>query len=67
VVDRNYDEDDEKVNPKDGMLFEFDCPECNAHNPYPDGFRDGGECLCYYCGSTFRARITEGRLRLKAT
>ena len=45
---------------------DFDCPACNANNPYDDGIGDGDEVLCYYCGQEFKARVTdEGRLRLK--
>lgn len=45
---------------------DFDCPACNANNPYDDGFGDGDEVLCYYCGQEFKVRVSdEGRLRLK--
>jgi transcription elongation factor Elf1 len=45
---------------------DFDCPACNANNPYDDGFGDGDEVLCYYCGQEFKVVVTdEGRLRLK--
>jgi transcription elongation factor Elf1 len=66
VVDRNFDDDDEKPNAKEGLHFEFECPDCNAHNPYPDGFADGSEILCYYCGSAYKVKVSEGRLKLKA-
>ena len=47
---------------------DFDCPACNANNPYDDGFGDGDEVLCYYCGQEYRVRVSdEGRLRLKET
>jgi hypothetical protein len=46
---------------------EFECPECNAYNPH-DGFGDGDEILCNYCGQELKARVDdEGRLRLRAT
>lgn len=46
---------------------DFDCPDCNANNPYDDGIGDGDEIRCYYCGQEFRVTVTEsGRLRLKA-
>jgi transcription elongation factor Elf1 len=45
---------------------DFDCPACNANNPYDDGIGDGDEILCYYCGQEYRVRVTdEGRLKLK--
>lgn len=45
---------------------DFDCPSCNANNPWDDGFGDGDEIRCYYCGEEFRVRVTdEGRLRLR--
>jgi hypothetical protein len=45
---------------------DFECPECAANNPYDDGFGDGDEVLCYYCGQEFRAEVSDsGKLRLK--
>ena len=45
---------------------DFDCPDCNANNPYDDGFGDGDEVRCYYCGQEFRADVNDsGRLRLR--
>jgi hypothetical protein len=45
---------------------DFDCPGCDANNPYDDGFGDGDEVLCYYCGLEFRVTVNdEGRLRLR--
>jgi len=45
---------------------DFDCPACNANNPYDDGFGDGDEVLCYYCGQEFTAKVSDGgRLRLR--
>ncbi len=50
-----------------GRRFQdFDCPGCNANNPYDDGFGDGDEVLCYYCGQEYKVRVSdEGRLRLR--
>ncbi|MHB8418069.1 MAG: hypothetical protein ACYDCL_08330 [Myxococcales bacterium] len=46
---------------------DFDCPDCNANNPYDDGFGDGEEIRCYYCGTEFKAAVNDdGRLRLKS-
>jgi hypothetical protein len=66
-MDRNFDDDDEKPAPRSGRVFEFECPDCNAHNPYHDGFADGDEVLCFYCGTEFKVRLAEGRVKLKAT
>ncbi len=44
---------------------EFDCPQCNAHNPCDDGFGQGDEVLCFYCGTSFLVRNVEGRLKFK--
>lgn len=45
---------------------DFDCPACNANNPYDDAFGDGDEVLCYYCGLAYAVKVTEeGRLRLR--
>ena len=45
---------------------DFDCPTCNANNPYDDGFGDGDEVLCYYCGQEYKVLVNEdGRLRLR--
>ncbi len=45
---------------------DFDCPVCNANNPYDDSFGNGDEVLCYYCGQGFRVLVSgEGRLRLR--
>jgi hypothetical protein len=45
---------------------DFDCPSCDANNPYDDGFGDGDEVLCYYCGLEYRVSVNEeGRLRLR--
>jgi hypothetical protein len=64
-----YDDDDgggEGLGP--GRRFDdFDCPDCNANNPYDDSFGDGDEVRCYYCGQEFRAQVNDsGRLKLKA-
>ncbi len=48
------------------VFKDFDCPSCDANNPYDDGFSDGDEVLCYYCGTEYKAHVNEeGRLRLK--
>jgi len=45
---------------------DFDCPNCDANNPYDDKFGDGDEIRCYYCGAEYRVKVTEeGRLKLR--
>ncbi len=53
-----WDADGEDAKVK--MLYEFDCPECDANNPYPDGFGQGTEVRCFYCGSEYRVCLSEG-------
>jgi ribosomal protein S27E len=61
------DDDDDAPKAKKGLFFEFDCPECNANNPWPDGFKAREEINCHYCGASFEARVSEeGKLTLKA-
>jgi hypothetical protein len=64
-----YDEDDD-LHPGElgrGRRFDdFDCPDCNANNPYDDGFGDGDEVRCFYCGQEFKVDVNDsGRLKLK--
>ena len=35
---------------------EFDCLECSANNPWPDGIKAGEELHCLYCGAEHAAR-----------
>lgn len=47
---------------------EFECPVCNANNPHDDGFGEGEEVRCFYCGQEFEAGLTTtGRLKLRET
>ncbi len=32
---------------------EFECPECDAHNPSGDDFHIGDEVFCNWCGNAF--------------
>ncbi|HUL60276.1 MAG TPA: hypothetical protein VLU43_13420 [Anaeromyxobacteraceae bacterium] len=68
-IDPGYDEDDRRDGAEAGHLRrfkDFDCPDCAANNPYDDGFGDGDEVRCYYCGLEFQVKVTdEGRLKLK--
>ncbi len=65
-----FDEDDlgDQTIGSDGKrkFKDFDCPACNANNPYDEPFGDGDEILCYYCGQEFRVQVSgEGKLRLR--
>ena len=44
---------------------DFDCPTCNANNPYDDGISEGDEVRCFYCGAEFRVRMVDGKFRYK--
>ena len=45
---------------------EFDCPSCSANNPYGDGFGNGDEVICGYCGQAFEVKVTaDGDLKLR--
>jgi hypothetical protein len=58
---------EEKEEAGPGKVFtDFDCPLCNANNPYDDGFRSGDEVRCFYCSAEFRAVVDDsGKLKLK--
>ncbi len=68
--DPGYDDDDRDAGAEGGRsrrFKDFDCPDCAANNPYDDGFGDGEEVRCYYCGQEFQVKVTdEGRLKLRA-
>ncbi len=40
---------------------DFDCPVCNANNPYDEPFGDGDEIRCFYCGQEYRVRQVGAR------
>jgi hypothetical protein len=66
--DPGYDEEDQGARDQGSLrrFGDFDCPDCNANNPYDDVFGNGDEVRCYYCGQEFRAEVSDsGRLRLK--
>jgi hypothetical protein len=67
AFDPGYDEDDDRGGDGARRFKDFDCPDCAANNPYDDGFGDGDEVRCYYCGQEFRAAVSDaGRLKLRA-
>jgi transcription elongation factor Elf1 len=64
----SYDDDDDKIDDSKSKKKhdEFDCPSCNANNPWPDGLHEAEEIHCHYCGTSYLVRFTdEGRLKLK--
>ncbi len=62
---------DDDLQPRKGKVgaqtfSEFDCPDCEANNPWPDGFRQRDEVRCHYCASAFLVSVSdEGALKLK--
>jgi hypothetical protein len=78
-IDRLIDEEEEFRQEESGddtqrslgmkrRFKDFDCPDCNANNPWDETFGNNDEIRCFYCGTEFLAVVNdEGRLRLKAT
>jgi len=46
---------------------EFECPECNAHNPLSEPIVIGGEVQCFYCGVEFKVFDGNGKFKFKPT
>ena len=67
--DYNPEEDDKDSQEKGGQnrrFGDFDCPSCNANNPYDDKFGHGDEIRCYYCGTEFKVIVDDfGKLKIK--
>jgi hypothetical protein len=60
------DIEDDDGGGKNRRFNEFECPECDAHNPWEEGFGAGDEILCNYCGQEFVAEVSDsGKLKLK--
>jgi transcription elongation factor Elf1 len=59
------DEDDQPARAKKKHT-EFECPECNAHNPVDDGYGEGSDVQCFYCGIEFKVTISNGRFKFRA-
>jgi len=76
-VDKNIDEEDLADEDKDDSAAasgvrrrfkEFECPDCAANNPVDDGFGNGEEVTCNYCGQEYRAVVNDdGKLKLKSS
>jgi hypothetical protein len=63
------DDDDKKKGPtgQKSLFKEFDCPDCSANNPTDPPFGDADEVLCNYCGSSFKAKVSEeGKVKFKS-
>jgi transcription elongation factor Elf1 len=66
---KEWHDDDEKndADPLKKKYFEFECPDCNAHNPWGDGFKVKEEISCHYCGTAFEVRLSDsGKLKFKS-
>jgi hypothetical protein len=58
--------DDDEVEGASARRFDdFDCPSCAANNPYADGFAEGDEIHCFYCGQAYEVRVVSGKLKLR--
>jgi DNA-directed RNA polymerase subunit RPC12/RpoP len=69
-IDQGFEDDDDNKDASsegaDRRFGDFDCPECNANNPYDDKFGQGDEIRCFYCGGEFLVKVTDsGRLKLR--
>jgi transcription elongation factor Elf1 len=52
---------------QEGRRYEFDCPDCDANNPWSDGFDDGADVRCHYCGLEFNVTFLErNKLKFRA-
>ena len=60
------DEHEDAAKEKKKTFKEFECPICNAFNPYDDGFKADDEVRCCYCGCGFTVIVSEmGAMKLK--
>jgi len=59
------DDDDDNKSKNKKKPTEFECPECNANNPVSDGFEEGSEVQCFYCGVEFKVTIASGRYKFR--
>lgn len=60
-----YEDDDDHKDSGKRVFKEFDCPSCSANNP-SEGFGDGDEILCNYCGTEYEVKVTdEGKPKFK--
>jgi hypothetical protein len=67
-IDQNEEDDGPKGEElgRNRRFNDFDCPECNANNPWDDGFGDGDEIRCFYCGLEFEVEVNDsGKIRFR--
>jgi transcription elongation factor Elf1 len=63
---RSHDDDEGEPEGAGRRFGDFDCPVCNANNPYDDAFGEGDEIRCYYCGQAFAVSVSDsGKLKLR--
>lgn len=65
---KNFEYDDDEKAEAGGpnaVHHDFQCPSCDAHNPYEEGFRVGDEISCFYCGVAFEVREQNGKLKFR--
>jgi hypothetical protein len=66
-MDFDDDIDDGKKGKRRKGDDEFECPECNAHNPLSDPLVVGNEVQCFYCGVEYKVLDANGKFKFKAT
>ncbi len=72
IDDEDFDEDKDADPAALGgsrrRFKEFECPDCAASNPVDDGFGNGEEIICNYCGQEYRVIVDDdAKLKLKPT
>ncbi len=69
IEDEDFDDRDSDPAAAGGSrrrFKEFECPECAANNPVDDGFGNGDELICNYCGQEYRVIVDDdAKLKLK--
>lgn len=60
-----YDYDDGDGGRGGRRFYDFECPSCDAHNPYDAGYTFGDEVICYSCGVQFKVRERSGKAKLE--
>ncbi len=75
-VDKSVDEEDFSNEDKENdpsvasgsrrRFKEFECPDCAANNPVDDGFGNGDDIVCNYCGQEYKVVVDDdAKLKLK--
>ena len=63
-MNQNY-VNDEAPEESNKVYKEFDCPSCDANNPWDDGFSVGSEIRCHYCGCDYEVHPGSGKQKIK--